>query len=187
MDIKYLNKSWSGWKREVSFNRLSNIMLSLAVLVLVVMNLRTETVVVIEPFNLAEAAQLTPNKIGAQYQEQFAWVVAEAVGNVNSENVRFVTEAISPLLSARIRNQVIGSIEDDLIRMTDSRMKVGFDAQRLITRSKGVVFVEGVQSTWVLNEPERPQPFFYEIHVETINYRPVITRIRAESGRAPRD
>lgn len=187
MDKKHFDRTFTSWQREIKFHRITNITLAVAVLVLVFTSMRQETRIIVEPYNLTQAVQITRNSTSSHYAEQFAWVAAQAIGNVTRDNVEFVLEALGPMVSGNIRQRLTNNIENDLVRLHENRVEVTFEPQRILTLPNNQIIVEGTQNRSTMGVEETPQPFHYSFQIETRNYRPVITEIHAVDGRAPRD
>ena len=87
---KYLS-TFHGLKMEGYFNRMVTTLLLLLVLFLVAVLATRPTIVTIQPWTLAEDAQVTRDDASRSYLEAWGFALAELVGNVTPGNVAFVS------------------------------------------------------------------------------------------------
>lgn len=143
-------------------------------------------VVTIVPPNLTQTAWLDENAASAPYMRAWAVYVAQALGNANPSSVDLVKDAIGPFLDAKIYNEVIKRIDDQIDQIKRDRISLYFTPNRVITdpAAPGVFFIEGNQGLEGITGAPVIKPMTFQVNVDIKGYRPVITFISISQGRA---
>jgi len=176
--------TWQGVQAENKFSRFAIVGLLLAVLMLVTLAFRKETIVTIAPFTLTEDAWVTKDQASQNYQEAWAFAFAQMLGNVTPGTVGFIKDRIQPLLSPRIYQDVIDVLEVQSQDIVNNRVTMRFEPRSVMYEvSTGKVFVEGWSYVKAISTNETRSARTYEFKIKVSNYAPVFEHIETYAGK----
>ena len=181
---KYLS-TFHGLKMEGYFNRMVTTLLLLLVLFLVAVLATRPTIVTIQPWTLAEDAQVTRDDASRSYLEAWGFALAELVGNVTPGNVAFVSDRLKPILDPKVYHQILEGLENNARTLVEERITMRFEPRRVVyEKSTGKVYVFGYsfvrQGTSF--ETERRENRTYEFTLRIANYAPLLMGIDTYEG-----
>jgi len=180
---KYLS-TWQGIQAENKFSRVAIAALLLTVVMLVVLAFRKETIVTISPFTLTEEAWVTKKQASQNYQEAWAFAIAQMLGNVTPGTVGFIKDRIQPLLSPIIYQNVIDVLEVQSQDIVNNRVTMRFEPRNVIYEvSSGKVFVQGWSYVKAISTDEKRSERTYEFKIKVSNYAPVFEHIETYEGK----
>ncbi|PHM72186.1 TraE/TraK family type IV conjugative transfer system protein [Xenorhabdus sp. KJ12.1] len=143
-------------------------------------------VVTIVPPNLTQTVWLDENAASAPYMRAWAVYVAQSLGNANPTSVDMVKDAIGPFLDAKIYTEVMKRIDDQIDQIKRDRISLFFTPNRVITDpvAPGVFYVEGSQGLEGIAGKPVIKPMTFQVNVDIKGYRPVITFLNIQQGKA---
>ncbi|WP_272654135.1 MULTISPECIES: TraE/TraK family type IV conjugative transfer system protein [unclassified Providencia] len=143
-------------------------------------------VVTIVPPNLTQTAWLDEHAASAPYMSAWAVYVAQSLGNANPSSVNMVKESIGPFLDAKIYNEMMKRIDDQIDQIKRDRISLYFTPNRVITdpAAPGTFFVEGNQGLEGITGQPVVKLMTFQINVDIKGYRPVITYVNIKQGKA---
>lgn len=185
MNILNITKSWDGMNKVTSLAMISNVILTTVVLILGVMVYTNKPVVTLVPPHLTEEAQVGISTADAQYLMSWGLYFANMTGNVTPTNVRFVADAISPIVSSEIypalRRQLYALAADPLF--SERGGSVSFETQDIDYDSpSNKVFVTGEQVSKTSAGKQKGTKYVYEMQFEIQNRRPLLVAVDHYQG-----
>lgn len=159
----------------------------LGVVVVLSITLMTKSqVVTIVPPNLTETAWLDKNSASAPYMRAWSLYIAQSLGNANPATVDLVKQSIGPFLDATIYTEVMMRIDDQIDQIKRDRISLYFTPIRVITDpvAPGVFFIEGNQGLEGIVGAPVVKPVTFKISIDIKGYRPVITYLNIQQGKA---
>ncbi len=177
-------KSWEGSLTENKWNRVANVGLSAALMLLVFMVFSKDQIVVLQPVTLGSEAWITKNKASESYKESWGFMLAQLSGNVTPQNVDFIKERFKPLLSPAIYDEVIDALEIQAQSIKDDRIKMRFEPRFVEYESTtDKVYVYGYSFIKGSGEDEDRQERTYEYIIRIGNYAPMIVDLDTYAGK----
>lgn len=185
MDLKRYLSTFHGLRMEAYFSRMITTVLLLLVFFLTAVLSTRPAIVTIQPWTLAEDAQVTRSDASRSYLEAWGFALAELVGNVTPGNVGFVSDRLKPILDPKVYHQVLEGLEANARTLVDERITMRFEPRRVVfEKSTGKVYVFGYsfarQGTSF--ETERREPRTYEFTMRIANYAPLLQAIDTYEG-----
>ena len=143
-------------------------------------------VVTIVPPNLTQTAWLDENAASAPYMQAWAVYVAQSLGNANPTSVDMVKNAIGPFLDAKIYTEMMKRIDDQIDQIKRDRISLYFTPNRVVSDpvAPGVFFIEGNQGLEGITGAPVVKPMTFQVNVDIKGYRPVITYVNIQQGKA---
>lgn len=156
--------------------------LSIAVVIQTIALMWRDEIVVLVPPELSAKTEIASARAGQDYTKAWGLHIATLIGNVTPGNGGFIKEAIYPLLSPEIHNEVTTIIEKQLDQLERDRVALRFEPRRVLQKDDRVfVFGYGVTSAVGGAETERTKRT-YEIELEIERHRPVIRHLGTYEG-----
>jgi hypothetical protein len=166
------------------FHRISNLVLSVAVVLLVITVLNNEPVTQIIPPKLDERITMSVNMADSGYKKAWAKYVAILAGNVTPANVQFVSDSIGELLAPDVYHRVSGELGSLVFTVQKEARRTTFIPKRVLyEEASDKVFIEGdfeilLPSDDALNPATRrgrnTMTKVYEIAVDIENGAPLV-------------
>jgi len=184
MILKTMKNTFDGMRGENHFLRLciagllaSNIVTSCAVMT------RDEIVAVVPP-TLTEKSWVSKNTASQDYTESWAYFVAQLVGNVTPHNANVVKDALGPLLSQDIYQNVMKVLDEQIMQIRQDRVTLLFEPEKVLrdNANPNKMYVTGRSVTEGPAGGKKRASRTYEIELTVVNYKPVITWISTNSG-----
>lgn len=126
------------------FNRVSNLVLSVAVVLLSITAMNNEPVTQIIPPKLDQRIQMSVNMADSGYKKAWAKYVAILAGNVTPANVQFVADSIGELLSPEVYHRVSGELGSLVFTVQKEARRTTFIPKRIVyEEGSDKVFIEG--------------------------------------------
>mgnify|MGYP000681087177 CR=1 FL=1 len=184
MRINTFTKTWNGALAENSWNRVANLLYSVAILLLAIMVFMKDDKVIVQPTGLATEAWISQEAASWSYKEAWGLHLAQLTGNVTPGNVDFLKTWLKPLLSPAIYSDVIDTMEMQSQAITDDRITMRFEPRVVeYEENSDKVFVYGYSfvkgSTGNEDRVERT----YEYRLKITNYAPLIVDINTYQGK----
>lgn len=185
MDIKKYLSTFHGLKMEAYYNRIITGGLLLLTCFLTFVLATRPTIVTIQPWTLAEDAQVTRDDASRSYLEAWGFALAELVGNVTPGNVEFISDRLKPILDPKVYQSVLEGLESNARTLVEERITMRFEPRRVVfEKSSGKVYVYGYsfirQGTSF--ESERRENRTYEFTMKIANYAPLLMGIDTYEG-----
>lgn len=185
MKWKEFLRTWEGVKTENLWLRGFIGALIVIILCLMVLVFRKETVVTVQPFTLTEEAWISSDQSSQSYKEAWGMALSQLIGNVTPATVDFLKERLSPILSARIYQDVIDVLEVQATDIKKDRVTMRFEPRVVIyEQSTNKVFVEGRSFVRGAQAAEKASERTYEFVINVVGYMPQLDHIETYSGRA---
>lgn len=185
MRLDDLMHSWQGTQRENRWQRLLLLGLLAANVILAVAVFTRQTVVSIQPPTLVEQAEVSRSRASQPYLESWALFLAELMGNVTPGNVPFIRDALGPLLSPDVYQQVIDALEIQARQIREDRVTLKFQPRQVdYEAASGHVFVTGYSYIAGPAGDEQRQTRTYEFALQIRHYRPLLTWMETYEGAA---
>lgn len=183
----HLKKVIGSFRGARDFNRLLVMALALSAagnLVMGIGLINTKVVTSMVPPALSEEATVGHNFASASYTEAWALYTSQSLGNVTPNSVRFVRQAIEPILSPMVYQNVMKALEKQVEDIRGNHVTLYFEPRRILREKEtGKIFVHG-QS--VLESPSGDRnrtERTYEFKFDVVNYMPSITHIDTYEGK----
>lgn len=178
MNLKTFLTTWRGTRLENQYQRwaiaglvFSNIVVGLAAFG------RGETVVVIPP-DLAGKIAISRSDGDRDYQQAWAFFLAQLLGNVTPGNADVVKKAVEPLLAPAIYRETVRVLTEQVESIKRDRVSLRFEPREIkFEQATGKAFVEGFSVVSGAAGKEERNPRTYEFMIKVRNYRPVIEHI----------
>mgnify|MGYP001423155742 FL=1 len=180
MDLKRYLSTFHGLKTEAYFSRMVTTVLLCLCFFLVAVLATRPTIVTIQPWTLAEDAQVTRDDASRSYIEAWGFALAELIGNVT-----FIGDRLKPLLDPKIYHTVLEGLESNAQGLMDDRVTMRFEPRRVTyEKSSGKVFVTGYSfiRQGLSFEAEKREERTYEFVIRIANYAPLIKSIDTYLG-----
>ena len=182
MKMDLFMRDWAGTRAQNRWLFPTVAALSIAVLILTFALMRRDEIVVLVPPELSAATEIASARAGQDYIKAWGLHIATLIGNVTPGNGSFIKEAIYPLLSPEIHDEVTTIIEKQLDQLERDRVALRFEPRRVLHKDDRVfVFGYGVTSAVGGAEMERTKRT-YEIELEIERHRPVIRHLGTYEG-----
>ena len=157
--------------------------LAAANLFLVFMVATKSTTVVVTPPDYTKEVMIGDGAANEEYQKQFAYSIALLLGNIDKQNVGFVIDSMTKMLSPYLRNELVPALkrEATLLELRDA-------AQQFVVTD--MIFSPKNDLVWVWGEKRLAKKgaepdvvrWTYEISVKPMNGQPRITHLRGYKG-----
>lgn len=183
MKWKQFLRTWEGVHLENTWIRGFVVGLMIIILALTFLLSRKDTVVVVQPFTLSEEAWVSTKRSSQSYQEAWGMALAQLIGNVNPSTVEFLGERLGPLLSTRIYQDVMDTLEVQAQDIKKDRVTMRFEPRAVIYED-GTVFVEGVSYVRGASGKEKGSNRVYEFTFNVSDYRLEVDYLTTYAGRA---
>lgn len=178
-----IGKNYAEYKRDKKFLMVSNIALSVVVLILGYILLTRDQVIVMVPPQLEAEATIINGKGNEEYQKRFAFSFASLVGNANPKNVGFIVQQMDKSFSPALKEAAGQSIEN-AVRILRSR---GLEStfimdDMLYNKHKDLVWVWGTRIVKGEGIPPITEAYTYEFQIKPVNGFPRVTHYLAYEG-----
>jgi conjugal transfer pilus assembly protein TraE len=178
------------FRRQQRDLRAGNRWLGLAVALLAAANLwawwqrgQQDTVVVLTPPTLTQPARVARNQADGPYQMAQGLFVAQLLGNVTPGTSELLTQALEPLLDARIYHTVKVGIAEQLRQLRDDEVTLSFAPRATYYEpATNTVFVTGRLTTAGASGQPRHSERTYELRWVFDQYRPRLVHLDAYDG-----
>lgn len=182
MKMDLFMRDWAGTRAQNRWLFPTVAALSITVLIQTFALMRRDEIVVLVPPELSAATEVASARAGQDYTKAWGLHIATLIGNVTPGNGAFIKEAIYPLLSPEIHDEVTTIIEKQLDQLERDRVALRFEPRRVLQKGDRIfVFGYGVTSAVGAAETERTKRT-YEIELEIERRRPVIRRLGTYEG-----
>jgi len=176
--------SWRGQRAETRWSRLIILLLVAVNLVTATLAIQRETVVILQPPDLNETAQVGRRQADAAYKSAWALFFAQLLGNVSPGNDDLILNALGPLLSPALYQAVRATLADELRVLRDERLTTSFAARQVeYDPHADRVSVYGRLETTGPTQAKNTSDRTYEFQIGIINYRPQLQDLAVYSGR----
>lgn len=183
MKWKNYLRTWEGVRLENTWIRGFVVGLMAIILAMTFLLMRKDTIVTIQPFTLSEEAWISSKQSSQSYQEAWGMALAQIIGNVNPSTVGFLKERLAPLMSARIYQDVMDTLEVQAQDIRKDRVSMRFEPRTVIYED-GTVFVEGLSYIRAAgSSQERSSNRVYEFTFNISDYRLEVDYLATYSGR----
>lgn len=178
MNLQTFLTTWRGTRLENKYQRwviaglvVSNVIVGLAAFA------RGETVVVIPP-DLAGKVAISKSDSDRDYQQAWAFFLAQLLGNVTPGNADIVKKVIEPLLAPAIYRETVRVLAEQVESIKRDRVSLRFEPREIkFEQPTGKAFIEGFSVVSGAAGKEERNPRTYEFVIKVRNYRPVIEHI----------
>ena len=141
-----------------------------------------DEIVVLVPPELSAETEIASARADQDYIKAWGLHIATLIGNVTPGNGAFIKEAVYPLLSPEVHDQVTTIIERQLDQLDRHRVSLRFEPRRVVQKGNRVfVFGYGVTSAIGGSEEKRTKRT-YEVELEIERHRPVIRHMHTYEG-----
>ena len=177
-------QTWEGSLTENKWNRVANIVLVGAILLLAILLINKDKIVIVQPANMQESGWVSKNQASRSYKESWGFALAQLTGNVTPGNVDFVKERLTPMLSPVIYNEVIDSLEMQAQAIKDDRITMRFEPLLVdYEEATDKVFVYGLSYVKGSTGSEERNERTYEYRFKFDNYSPLLVDLRTYEGK----
>jgi conjugal transfer pilus assembly protein TraE len=180
-----MRQSWEDADARNKHLLVSNLVLSLALLLSLGALIGRHEVVTFAPPKLMGVAKIGYNSANENYMKSQAVYFATLIGNVTPSNVEFVADALSGMVEASIYPAVrvkLKALAQDPQFNNASAAVVYAPSSVDYEPSSNKLFVSGTYSTVSSGNTGSPRQLVYELEMEVRDYRPVITFIDSYEG-----
>lgn len=137
------------------------------------------------PPTLTEKASVSKNNADAVYIKSFGLYVTTLIGNLTPNNIQFVLESLSPIMSPEsyslIRKQLIALSQDVTFKSWVG--STHFEPTEVIYEADTQkVFVPGYMTDVNTTGKKNKNPVVYEMKVRIVNYRPLVSDLISYPG-----
>ena len=177
-------QTWEGSLTENKWNRVANIVLVCAILLLAILLINKDKIVVVQPANMQEAGWVSKSKASRSYKESWGFALAQLTGNVTPGNVDFVKDRLTPMLSPVIYNEVIDALLMQAQAIKDDRITMRFEPLLVdYEETTDKVFVYGLSYVKGSTGSEERKERTYEYRFKFDNYSPLLVDLQAYEGK----
>lgn len=177
-------ESWRGTQLENRISRVVIILLAAAIMYQALQISRIERTVVLVPPEINESVEISRVSASQGAQESWGLHVAQLLGNVTPETAQHLSKLLAPILSGKIRDDVLGVLNDQVQEIVREQLQMRFEPQEISyeTTSRHV-YITGKHVTTGPGV-DRPHEQFrtYEMRVDYRHYRPMITFLDVYPG-----
>jgi len=184
MKLQAFVRTWEGALVENRWNRLANMGLAVAVLLLAYMAFSKDQIVVIKPETLGTDAWLTRSGASESYKEAWGLFLAQMTGNITPATVDFMKERLKPLLSPSLYAEVVDMLEMQAQDIKDDRITLRFEPRFVeYEQSTDTVFVYGHSFVKGASGSEDRQERTYEYRIRIAHYGPMVMDLDTYAGK----
>ncbi|WP_298637042.1 TraE/TraK family type IV conjugative transfer system protein [uncultured Umboniibacter sp.] len=184
MNLSIYLKTFEGMKIVNRYNFLVLAALVICNFMLAMIAFENKERIILQPFTLTEDAWIAESDSSQGYKESWALFLAMTLGNVNPANVDFVTDRIKPMLSPRIYNEVVDSMQLQAEDIRLDRIVMRYEAKEVEYEPQtNRVFVFGDSVVRSADGEDNRSIRTFEFEITTANFAPVITHINSYEGR----
>ncbi len=141
-----------------------------------------ETIILVPP-NLSKEVRLSMQKSNIGYQKAWGLFVAELIGNVSPNNVRFVRYALEPLLSTEVYQQFVNVIEVQTQAIRLDHISMHFEPKSITyEEATNLVFISGISIIKGPTGEERQIHRTYEVKFKMRDFQPFLTWVDMYEG-----
>jgi len=185
MDMKNLTRTWKGVRRENLFQRCLLAVFAVAFLLLAIQSFNRSAVVALVPPTLKHKAWVSADGASQDYKTSWGLYLAQLLGNVTPGNVRFIKEAIGPLLDPAVYDQTIAAITKQAEEIRQDGISLRFQPRSVKYETEtDKVFVEGYSFVTGVGGEEERKTRTYESKIKINDYAPLVTGLDTYQGRA---
>ncbi|WP_288987703.1 TraE/TraK family type IV conjugative transfer system protein [uncultured Pseudoalteromonas sp.] len=177
-------KTFQGAIASNNITRVSNLFLSVAVVLsLITLFFKDAEVIAIPEQNMFGELSIQGQKANQNYQQAWAYSTATLIGNLNPQNVKFVTKTLMNMLSPNLQLEIEPMLNSqaEMIKMRDIR-QVFIVEDLMHEPTTDLISVWGQKITFIGGEPKADTKWSYEFKVLARNGRPKITHIDQYPG-----
>lgn len=186
MKLNEYLKTWEGLQIESWWQKVANLGLILALIILGLKVYSKEEIVTIQPFTLDSEEWVSSDNSSAGYKKAWGFALAQLFGNVTPGSAEFVKEKVEPLLAPQVYSEAVRAIERQAAEIRRDRVSFQFEPRQVeYERSSNKVFVYGnsvMRGSSMGSREERSQRT-YEFVIEIARYMPLITFVDTYEGR----
>ena len=118
----------------------------------------TDPVTIVIPPNMSEEITITGNKVSESYKTQWALFFSTMIGNINPNNINFVTEYILKALSPDLQAKIGETLQSQINIMQTRGVDQTFSPNDIYYDPKNdVVYVWGTKTTKLINVPDKTE------------------------------
>ena len=177
-------RTWEGSLAENKWNRVANIILVSALLLLAILLINKDKIVVIQPANMHETGWVSKTQASRSYKESWGFALAQLIGNVTPGNVDFVKDRLIPMLSPVVYAEVIDSLEMQAQAIKDDRITMRFEPMLVdYEEATDKVFVYGMSYIKGSTGSEKRNERSYEYRFKFENYSPLLVDLNTYEGK----
>lgn len=141
--------------------------------------------IVIAPYTLSEEGWVSRDNASREYKEAMGLFFAELLGNVSPENIGFIRDRIEPILTSRIRQDVMTTLATQAETIKSESVSISFTPRSLIyEKETDKVFVSGSTRTEGPSGGSTDEQRTYEFRFVINKYLPQLADIDNYPGRA---
>jgi len=178
-----VGQSYTDFKENRRIQMVTIGVLAVTVLILATMLINKKEIVIVTPPTFLNELRIGEDEANQEYQKRFAYNIALLAGNVDKQNVEFVTDALGKMLSPYLRAELTPQIENEA-RVLDLRdVKQTFMVDDMAySHQKDIVFVWGTKTLTKEGSIPDKQTFTYEIQVKPSDGFPQVRHFKAYKG-----
>lgn len=126
MKISELIKDYDFLKIESKYSRISIIIMSLTIFVMLIALLNKDSYITVVPYTLSEDAEISKSKASASYKEAWAFLFAQELGNITTKDFDFVKSRLEPLLSPTIHTEFLNKLDEQMTHIKEDKVSLSF-------------------------------------------------------------
>jgi conjugal transfer pilus assembly protein TraE len=178
-----LERNWQRALQENRWDRVIILLLVVANVILAYVAHNRSTVVTVAPPEFIQEINVGKQSADLYYRLSFAQWLATTIGNITPANVEFAIKSIEPLLSPRVFRQVSAGMHEQGEKIRLDRIVVRFEPKEVLyDEVSSRFFVLGNSYISGMGGNETRDARVYEIAMDIVNYRPVITHLETYTG-----
>lgn len=174
------NKNYNALVGENAMGRVTMAALSIIAVVTTIAYLSKEPVVVFTPPTAVDDAWVSSKSGSTDYLKSWALHLSGILGNVAPNNVGFIKDAIAPIISPSIYQEVNEALEAQAQAIEEDQVSMRFEPKYVeVEKSSGKIFVYGTsfERSAVNRSEEVKVPKTYEFIIAIENFAPHVVFI----------
>lgn len=179
-----LSKSWSEAIASRNISIASNLLLALSVLILVgMLFFKAPHTIALTETSVFGDMEVIGDKANQNYQQSWAFSVANLLGNIDQSNIKFVKTAVMNVLSPKLKVEMEPLLERQVELIKARGVKQMFMVDDLIHEPEtDLIAVWGKKLTYVDNKLRDTERWTYEMKIIAKNGKPRVVYLNQYSG-----
>jgi|TARA_R110000796_G_scaffold50909_5_gene120205 hypothetical protein len=178
-----ISKTYADYVASKKANTITTVSLSVAVVILLAMNISKDEIIVMVPPNITEDAVIVNGKANGEYQKRFALPLAIMIGNTSYQNVDFVNAEIRKMFSPFLVQNVEQKLINEARIFKARELQQSFVVEDMIySDTQNIVWVWGSKTLKGKGRKPLKENYTFEFQVTSSNGYPRVTHFKGYDG-----
>lgn len=178
---------WKSWSEAIASRNISvasNLVLAIAILILTVMLFfKAPHTIALTQDSVFGDMELIGDQANQNYQQSWAFAIANLLGNIDQTNIKFVKTAIMNVLSPKLKVEIEPLLDRQVELIRQRGVKQMFIVDDLIHEPEtDLIAIWGKKITYIDNKIRDSERWTYEMKIIAKNGRPKVVYLNQYNG-----